>query len=70
MTEWNAPGWGDGVPADKPKFYDEMVEAATAATRACIEAGYTYGDDVTKNSAWKAAEAVRRAHESDVRDSA
>lgn len=61
--QWSAPGWGDGIPVDKPDYYDEMVAAAAAATKACIEAGYTHGDDVTRKSAWDAAEAVREAHQ-------
>lgn len=61
--EWQPPGRGDGIPADKPAYFDEMVEAAAAATRACIAQGYTHGDIVTKNSAWYAADAVRKKYE-------
>lgn len=59
--EWQAPGWGDGIPADKPERFDEMVAAAQEATRQMMEQGYGRGDDATKDAAWHAADAARRA---------
>lgn len=61
--EWNAPGWGDGVPADKPLNFDKMVEAAKEATAVCIEQGLTYGDHITKDAAWIAAHTALRSGE-------
>lgn len=50
----------------KPAWFDEAVEAAAAATARCMAAGWGRSDDVTKRSAFAAADDVRIRFESEV----
>jgi hypothetical protein len=62
MSEWTAPGWGDGIPKYKPECFDLMVEAAQEKTAEMLANGFSRDDKETKDAAFYAADAVRVAH--------